>query len=244
LRAWGPEGHGLVARIALTQLTPAAKARIAEILGPDQTMVSVASWADDVRPERRNTAPWHFVDIPIAAKNLDMARDCAGGCIVAKIGEEARAVQDPATPLGQRREALMFLIHFMGDLHQPLHCADNNDRGGNTVRVLFFDRQTNLHTVWDSGLIGRMLPEDQLLTELSRAAAQHAAGWRKGTVVQWAEETHGLARKMVYGRLPKVQNGAPVPLAADYEKKAGPLVKEQLAKGGVRLAALLNDTLR
>ncbi len=245
LLAWGPEGHGLVARLAWMQLTPAAKARVTEILGPGQTIVSVASWADEVRPARRETANWHFVDIPITAQHLDMARDCPNGdCIVARIEDLRRTIQSPATPPEQRREALMFLIHFIGDLHQPLHCADNNDRGGNTVRVVFFEREMNLHALWDSGLIDRMPPADQLFAELSVDTARSAGRWRQGTVVQWADDSHEVAQRIVYGLLPKVPDGAPVPLGESYEQQADPVVKEQLAKAGVRLAAVLNATLK
>ena len=245
LLGWGPEGHSLVARIAMTQLTPVARARLAEILGPEQTIESVASWADSVRPSRRETAPWHYVDIPIDRNRLDMARDCArDDCIVGQIEAMKRRLGAPDTTPERRREALMFLIHFIGDLHEPLHCADHDDRGGNTVRVLFFDRETNLHTVWDSGLISHMAPADELFAELSREALRNAGKWDEGTVVDWAEESHRVAQKIVYGLLPKVADGGAVPLGAAYEQKADPVVKEQLAKAGARLAAVLNAALR
>src|SRR5689334_2098741 len=113
LLGWGPEGHALVARIAATQLTPAAAARVAEILGPDRTLPSVASWADEVRRNRPDTANWHFIDIPISHKHLDMARDCPkNDCILAEIAVLRRKLQDPATTPDDRREALMFLVHF------------------------------------------------------------------------------------------------------------------------------------
>ncbi len=242
---WGPEGHALVARIAMTQLTPAAKARIEEILGPGRTMVTVASWADEVRRARPESANWHFVDIPVTAKHLNMERDCAkGNCIVGKIEDLRQKVQDPALPRDQRREALMFLIHFMGDMHEPLHCADHDDRGGNGVRVVFFGRQTNLHSVWDSGLIGRMATEDQLFMELSAESAKRSGKWRKGNLVKWSEESHKVARKTAYGFLPKSADGAPVTLGSDYETKVDPLLKEQIAKAGTRLAVVLNAMLR
>jgi hypothetical protein len=242
---WGPEGHALVSRIALTELTPAAKARIAGILGPGRTLVSVSSWADEVRRARPESANWHFVDIPITAKRFNRERDCArGDCVVGKIEDLRRKLQDPALSPDQRREALMFLIHFVGDMHEPLHCADDDDRGGNTVRVVFFGRQTNLHSVWDSGLLGRLPPEDQLFTELSADSARNAGKWRKGDPVKWSEECHKVARKAVYGFLPKAPEGAPVPLGPEYEKNADPVLKEQLAKAGTRLAVVLNSTLR
>jgi S1/P1 Nuclease len=247
LFAWGPEGHSLVARIALSQLTAATRARVDEILGPDRTLPSIASWADEVRRARPETGNWHFIDIPISKAHLDMARDCPkDNCVIAEIAVLRRKLQDPAIAPDERRESLMFLVHFIGDMHEPLHCADNQDRGGNGVRVVFHERPTNLHSLWDSGLMNRLPPEDQLFTELSRESARHAKKWSKGTVNDWAEQSHKVARKMVYGMLPKapVPAGTPIAITAEYETKADPLVKEQLEKAGARLAAVLNATLR
>jgi hypothetical protein len=243
--AWGPEGHSLVARIAEAQLTPEVRARVVEILGPGKTMASVASWADEVRRSRPASGPWHYVDIPLKASHLDPARDCAKeGCVVVKIAELRRLVHDPATPPDQRREALMFLIHFVGDMHQPLHCEDNDDRGGNSVQVQFFGRRTNLHSVWDSGLVGRIGAEDQLFPALSRESAAHARKFSKGTVTEWAEQSHKAARKVVYGKLPKAAPGSPVILDAAYEKSADPVVRRQIELAGARLAMVLNKELR
>jgi hypothetical protein len=243
--AWGPEGHSLVARIAHAQLTPAARARVDEILGPDTTMVSIASWADEVRRSRADTAPWHYIDIPIDQPHLDMARDCPkGDCVIAKIEDFRKALNDPAIAPAQLREDLMFLIHFIGDMHQPLHCSDNKDKGGNDVHVEFFGKPTNLHSVWDSGLLGRMGSQDRLYGRLLTESTDHAKKWSKGTVEDWAEEAHKAAQKTVYGRLPKVAAGTPVPIGATYEKKADPLIREQIEKAGARLAMVLNTTLR
>jgi hypothetical protein len=243
--AWGPEGHSLVARIAHAQLTPAARARVDAILGPNTTMVSIASWADEVRRSRADTAPWHFIDIPIDKPHLDMARDCPkGDCVIGKIEQFRKALNDAAITPAERREDLMFLIHFIGDMHQPLHCADNKDKGGNDVPVEFFGRRTNLHSVWDSGLLGRMGTEDRIFGRLLTASSDHARKWSKGTVEDWAEEAHKAAQKVVYGRLVKVPAGVPVPIDAAYEKKADPLIREQIEKAGARLAAVLNAALR
>ena len=243
--AWGPEGHSLVARIAETQLTAAARARVSQILQPGETLASIASWADDVRRARPETTNWHFVDIPIQQHHLDMARDCAkDDCVVGEIARLRTQLTDPATPPEQRREALMFLVHFIGDMHQPLHSSDNKDRGGNSVRVIFFDRQSNLHSVWDSGLLGRMAPADQLFAIYSKEAARRKNKWAKGTVAQWAEQSHWAAQKVTYGRLPKAAEGTPVRLGSPYEKAANPVIREQIEKAGVRLAAVLNDLFR
>jgi len=138
--SWGVTGHALVARLAAARLSPKTAATVAEILGPDETLTSVSSWADRVRPDRRETGPWHYVDIQITDAHLDMKRDCPdGNCVLVKIEEFQRTLKDRSATPEKRKEALMFLVHFIGDLHQPLHCADNhNDRGGNNVAVTFF----------------------------------------------------------------------------------------------------------
>ncbi len=239
---WGVEGHDLIARIADAQLTPAARARVLEILGPGKTMESVASWADQIRRSRPATGPWHYIDIPIDQPHMDLARDCPkGDCVVAKIADMRAEVRNPATPPAERREALMFLIHFIEDMHQPLHCSDNQDQGGNSVHLRFFDRTTNLHSVWDSGLLDRMGTEEQLFAQLSPDSARHARKFSKGSVEDWAEQSHKAAQKIVYGKLPKA---TPVVLNAAYEKTADRLVRRQIELAGARLAAVLNHDLQ
>jgi hypothetical protein len=243
---WGPEGHSLVARLAAAHLTPAAAGRVAEILGPDATLASISSWPDQIRRERAATGPWHYVDIPIDQPHLDMARDCPkGDCVLAKIEDFKKVVVDPAATAVQRKEALMFLVHFVGDMHQPLHCSDNKDKGGNDVKVDFFGKNSNLHSAWDSGLLARMGKEDELFTRFSSDLTQkRASKWGKGTVEEWAEQSHKIAQKVVYGKLPKAVAGEPVKLDAAYERAADPVIKAQIEKAGARLAAVLNSTLR
>ena len=135
--------------------SPAAAARVAEILGPGADMPSIASWADQVRNSRKETGPWHYIDVPVNKPHVDLKRDCPdGNCVIPKIDQFERTVADArATPL-QRREALMYLIHLVGDMHQPLHCSDNADKGGNDIKLAFLGRPTNLHSLWDTGLTG------------------------------------------------------------------------------------------
>jgi len=246
---WGVEGHSLIARIAWVQLTPAVQARVTGILGPNVTMESIASWADNIRNQRRETGPWHYIDIPIDQPHLDMARDCAkGDCVIAKIEDFEKVLRDPAASPVQRREALMFLVHFIGDMHQPLHCSDNKDQGGNKVIVKFGDQSSgrpyNLHSLWDSGLLSQMGKEDDLFALYSKDAQKHARKWDKGTVEDWAEQSHKIAQKITYGKLPKEPAGTPEPIDAGYEKKADPVIREQIEKAGDRLAWVLNQTLQ
>ena len=243
---WGPEGHSLVARLAAAHLTPAAAERVAEILGPGASIQSIASWPDEIRRERAATGPWHYIDIPIDKAHLDMARDCPNGdCVIARIEDFKKVVADPAATAVQRKEALMFLVHLVGDMHQPLHCSDNKDKGGNDVKVDFFGRPSNLHSVWDSGLLKRMGTEDALFAQFSGDLTEkRAKKWGKGTVEEWAEQAHKAAQKVVYGKLPKAPAGGPVKVDAAYERLADPLIKAQIEKAGARLAMVLNTALR
>ncbi len=242
---WGGEGHSLIARIAWVQLTPAVQARVSQILGPNVTIQSIASWADTIRNQRRETGPWHYIDIPIDQPHLDMARDCPkGDCVITRIEEFQKVLKDPSTQPVQRREALMFLIHFVGDMHQPLHSSDNKDQGGNGVKVQFGAQPSNLHSLWDSSLLGKLPKEDDLFTVYSAESIKHAKKWDKGTVEDWAEQNHKIAQKIVYGKLPKVATGTPEPIDAAYEKRADPVIQQQIEKAGARLAYLLNQALQ
>jgi hypothetical protein len=246
LLSWGPEGHALVARLAEPYLTAAARARVAEILGPGVTLASIASWPDQIRRAQPATASWHYTDIPIDRPHLDMERDCPGrNCAIAKIEDFEKVLGDPAVQAVQRREALMYLVHFVADMHQPLHSSDHKDRGGNNVRADFFGKPMNLHSVWDSGLLARMGNEDELFAAFSRGLTpKRQKRWARGTVEQWAEEAHKASQKIVYGKLPKVEDGAPEPIGEAYERAADPLIRQQIEKAGARLAEVLNATLR
>src|SRR5580704_5168579 len=215
---WGPEGHSLIARIAEAQLTPAVHAKVVEILGPNVTMASVASWPDEIRRSRPETGEWHYIDIPIDRPHLDMTRDCPkGDCVIRKIEDFEVVLHDPNSSALQRREALLFLIHFVGDMHQPLHDSDNKDKGGNDVRVTYNGRNMNLHSLWDSGLLGHL-----------EESERHAKKWAKGSVEDWAEQAHKSAVKVTYGKLPKTDDGAPVTITPEYEAKADPVIREQI----------------
>jgi len=240
---WGSEGHRLVARMAQDLLTPAAAERVEATLAPGETIASLASWADQVRPDRKETEPWHFIDIPISSTGLDMKRDCPKqGCVISKIAEFRKQWRDQTLPAAKRREALLFLVHFIGDMHQPLHCANDDDHGGNDVTVAFRGTRMNLHHLWDSGLLDRLPPEDELYGSLEREITPaEKTDWSRGTVEMWAEESFDAARKVVYGGLPEAEPGAAPDLGASYEQTADPVVRRQLEKAAVRLAAILNE---
>ena len=115
---------------------------------------AVASWADEYRSDHPETGPWHFVDIPLADSKIDMARECPNGdCIIAKTEHLLAVLRDPNVDKDAKGQALRFVIHFLGDMHEPLHDEDNGDEGGNRRDVIFDGHPDNLHWVWDTGLL-------------------------------------------------------------------------------------------
>lgn len=151
--AWGVEGHQLIARIAETQLTPTARLEIQKLIAqePGATLVSISTWAD----EHRNpaTAPWHYVNFPRGNCHYQPDRDCPDGkCVIAAINRQAEVMRTASDP-GKRLTALKYLVHLVGDIHQPLHAGWGDDRGGNSYQIQAFMRGSNLHAFWDTGMI-------------------------------------------------------------------------------------------
>jgi hypothetical protein len=186
-----------VARIAWALMTPGARQEATTLLGGGQNrFIAMSTWADDVRSTRPETSNWHFVNIPATAGRYDATRDCAtsrrGDCVVAAIARERATLVDHTRPARQRAEALRFLVHFVGDVHQPLHVANNGDRGGNDVAVQTLgagpgSRTTTLHAIWDTSVINRSSE-----TETARAARLLVAVRTRpapdpGDVLRWVE---------------------------------------------------------
>jgi hypothetical protein len=254
--AWGSVGHQAIAYIAEDRLSPATKAKVQELLGSNVTLSDVANWADVVRSiGRPETAHWHFIDIAHRENvtRADIPKFCVNqDCVVGQLDAEILVLKDPKGSAYQKREALKFLVHFIGDVHQPLHCADDHDRGGNDkfVRVV---RQggrgrggtrIKLHAYWDH-LLQLKAKEDPraLATELEKKfTAVQATTWSKGAPADWAWESYQIARTNIYSAfLPGPSEPEGVPLPADYNTpKMRQVVDVQLERAGVRLAFVLN----
>jgi hypothetical protein len=151
--AWGSEGHQIIVIVAERYMRPETAARMRELLAPE-SLEQASVWADEYRKDHRETGPWHYIDIPLADSRIDLARECANGdCVIAKTEQFIAALKDPNADKDAKAHALKFVIHFVGDLHQPLHDEDNGDKGGNTRQVIFEGHPDNLHWVWDTGLL-------------------------------------------------------------------------------------------
>ena len=240
--AWGREGHQVIALIAEQYLTAASKAKAADLLG-GSVIDAAANWADEYRRDHRETGPWHYIDIPLADSKIDMARECPNGnCVIAKTEQFLAVLRDPNADKDAKGQALKFVIHFVGDLHQPLHDEDNGDKGGNTRHVTFDGHPGNLHWVWDTGLLQHISRSPAALAaELEiQITPQDKSEWQEGSIEDWVMEAHRLAQTVAYGDL---SNENPAAINAAYERQAVPVIELQLEKAGVRLAYLLDANL-
>ena len=252
--AWDQEGHSIVAEIAQRRLNAAAAQAVEQVLGRGYSLASVASWADDVRETAPETYNWHFVDMPIGSSQYDPATQCApdpkGDCVVAELDRlknELRCAAD-----AQKLAALKFAVHFVGDIHQPLHTV-LEDRGGNDIPVVVNMNgltckrncrakpiETNLHAAWDSNLITKTVWAwgsyvDRLEAGWLKGQEATQPGIDGGTPLDWALETHRAAQQ-VWALTPadKILND-------NYYAKVLPILDRQLGVAGLRLARFLND---
>jgi nuclease S1 len=244
--AWGRLGHRVISRIAEKNLDPKAKAAIAALLAPGESLADASTWADEHRRELPNSAPWHYVDVPLDEPryNAIFSGDVPEkGCVVDKIHDFKVILEDPARSVEDRRFALRFLIHCVEDLHMPLHVGDNNDKGGNRTQVRFFDEGTNMHRLWDSQIIERVSDkEDFWLTDLAALdTAENRAAWMRGSVEDWATESL-LAARQAYQVPETGRRLKPGQKLADaYHAANLPVARRRLYQGGVRLALVLNQ---
>lgn len=239
--AWGPQGHRLVAALAWTELTPQARAEILVLLAgePDPTLPGIANWADQLRAEDpdlgKRSASWHYVNIAEENCHYDAARDCPGGnCVVGAIDRQLAILADHEQPLAARRQALKFVVHFVGDVHQPLHAGYGRDKGGNTVQVNLDGDGSNLHRLWDSGLLNTAdLDDAAYLRHLQSLPL--AVGLDTGPA-DWAEASCAVAvQPGLYPSRARIDDA--------YVQRWRPVTEAQLRRGGARLAAVLNQAL-
>jgi hypothetical protein len=239
--SWGPLGHRVCARMAQDRLTPAALAAIRSILEPGVSLADVSTWADE-QQEVPGSSGWHYVNVPISETRYDSRYCPHTGCVISKIEDFERVLQDPKARRRQKQQALKFLIHLIADLHQPLHVGDNGTQGGNLLQVRFFNIGSNLHRVWDSQVMERHTGNEQVwLWDFDFFAnPRMVAEWSKGTPEDWATESLLIA-KQAY-RLPNsnkmIKPGAR--LGDEYVRFALPIIQKQLAKAGIRTAFTLN----
>lgn len=264
--AWGPQGHRTIGAIADRLLTPGAHAAVLRLLEDDRdkfgepsgrtTLESVSEWADELHGTEAARPSWHYDDVPICGSE-EKARYCRDGqCNTEQLERLIGVLGDTRAAARERNEALKWVVHLVGDIHQPLHAADNRDRGGNLVPVALEGVRTrgreNLHRAWDNDLVQLALharnrqqpPRD--IDALADEAANLEREVGQGTPDSWARESNNLARNVAYHYPGFACNSLPagiVVLDAAYLDDAGVVVRERLLLAGARLANLLNRTL-
>ena len=252
--AWGRKGHAAIAVLAESQLTPQAQAQVRELLAGDldrdgkpsarTTLAAIASWPDEIR----DIAPakafkgWHSRANPVCDAALGACRD--GHCVDQLIVAYAAVLRDRSQPLRERNEALKWVVHLVGDLHQPLHSGVSIDGGNVRVVVDGFDARpgTTLHALWDNEIGNLAVAAGPLQTVAIDTGAAAA-----DAPTQWTREARDVARRSVYEPIAGFACGqrlaAPVPLDRAYVRQAVVVAREQMARAGTRLARLLNERL-
>ena len=272
--AWGPDGHMAVGMIADHYLTPSARQEVGKILGGDRLGDHrVANWPDFIRGNKDydriypGNHKWHYIDIDVKTAETNFALPSGGDDVVDQIEFWQKELGNKTNTVERRRDALRFLVHFVADIHQPLHCAvRDDDRGGNLVPIHSFhgirytidpdmarEHPLNLHKTWDEYLVYESMDDPsaadfakKLLAGISPA---QAAAWKAGDPKTWAWESHALAVTRAYcysdgSPLPEASDGKDIDLTEkNYVATNVPIVREQLQKAGVRLAMIVNEAL-
>lgn len=245
--AWGRLGHRVSARLAEGMLLPNARKAIDALLEPGESLADAALWPDEIRGDRPETGPWHYVNVPISEARYH-ARFCPAqaGCVVSAIREQEKILADRNAPVEKRREALRFVVHFIQDMHQPLHVGDHGDRGGNDTQVQYFDKGSNLHRVWDSGLIESYSDDEivwlqELLLQTGGVSYER---WSRGTLESWADESLQAAKRAYRapGSTGPMKSGTK--LGQSYLDDNLPIVRERLTRSSIRVASELNRIFR
>jgi hypothetical protein len=237
---WGQKGHDTVAYIAECHLTPEAKAAAEELLD-GKSIVYYANWMDNAShtPEYAYTKTWHYKNID-ADETFAEAKLNDKGDIVTALNEQILVLGDTTKSKEERALALKMVVHFLGDMHQPMHLGRLSDLGGNRHEVRYFKNPTNLHTVWDSRLVesAHKWSYTEWQQQIDRATPEEeAAILSLTTPAEWAEQTYGICRE-VYEKTPADMN-----IEYTYIADWTPVIEQQFLRGGLRLAKVLNDVL-
>ncbi len=240
-------GHQLVAMVCEHELTTKTRSVIRDLL-TTESLAEVSTWADEERTRDRSTSTWHYIDYNVRTGKVE-AQHAKDPTILDAISSNSVALQS-AQSTETRQRALKYLVHFIADLHQPLHCADNDDAGGNKTHILVDGQENRLHRVWDGFIVDRMLARryqgkslPEVAALLHNKFASKRASITSGTAEDWAHESFAIARNHVY-RLPPPAPGAKLSqLDEEYLTKSESLIEERLAAAGFRLAHVLNSLL-
>ncbi len=260
--AYGAYGHATIARIALANVRPTTRARVEALMAhaalletptcKASKLADLSVWPDCIRalgPRFSYTASWHYQDVDICAP-FDLKLACRdGNCVSAQVDRNLKLLRDRTLPMRERVMALAFLVHFVGDLHMPLHAGEHDDQGGNLIKAaygIYATERLNLHSIWDTPLADRAITDGPSLVR--HYAAEEAAPIQAGTTQDWSHETWAISRDVVYpsagdGNVCNAPAKGRVTLDEATIEKLIPVQRLQIERAGLRLARLLDEAL-
>lgn len=233
---WGATGHRATGKIAENHLTKRAKRKIDKLL-QGESLAFVSTWADQIKSDKRYRKyfPWHYVNMNFD-ETYETSKKNPKGDLVTAINHCVKVLKDKESTIEDKRFFLKLLVHFVGDLHQPMHIGRKEDKGGNTIQLQWFNRGTNLHRVWDENMIEEWgMSYNELAANARDLSKAQIKAIEAGTVIDWVNEVHQITKK-VYGSVKVGEN-----LRYRYNYDYFPVLREQLQKGGIRLAKILNE---
>ncbi|OWK69619.1 S1/P1 nuclease [Pedobacter sp. AJM] len=242
LSSWGFFGHKTVASIAEKHLNDGAKQAVKELLG-QETLADVASWADEVRnqPEYKNTAGWHFVNLPLGLsrrKFKDAIESLKNENLLTALTLNESVIKNPNATKDQKIIALKFIVHLVGDAHQPMHVSRAEDKGGNTIQVQFDGKGTNLHSLWDSRLLDHQGLSMTQLVAKDDVGKSRIRKWQRATPTDWLFESYKISSKL-YQEVEKNNK-----LDDAYYQSHIAIANKRIEMGGIRLAGVLNELFK
>ncbi|GAB2525228.1 S1/P1 nuclease [Microbulbifer agarilyticus] len=243
--AWGADGHRATGEIAWQLLDTSVQQKVLTILAAkgETSLAEAGTWADRMRGDASYdwAKPMHYINLPVAWEGYEKSRDCPQyGCIVEAIHIFREQLADTTRTDAERAEALLFLVHFVEDIHQPMHTGLREDRGGNDVKVTFYGKETNLHALWDTHLPGRFMDNWQSFAthqvdRIDRRQLFDLVNGEIGGPLDWLAESHRFAHSNAYSDTSV--------LGEDYYEENRAVAELRLRQGGMRLAVLLTEIL-
>ncbi|WP_316805410.1 S1/P1 nuclease [Pedobacter nototheniae] len=242
LISWGITGHKTVASIAANHLTPSAKQAVKDLL-ENESLADVASWADEIRnePEFKATAGWHFVNVADGLNFNEFSKAVKNSekpDLLKALTLNEQVINDQMATKEQKKIALKFIVHLVGDAHQPMHVSRAEDKGGNTIQVQFDGKGTNLHSLWDSRLLDHQNLSISQLTNQDNASVSEIKKWQNASPLNWLFESYQISSKL-YAEVE--QNNK---IDEKYYQSHISIVNERIEMGGIRLAGLLNSIFK
>ncbi|BCO17322.1 MULTISPECIES: S1/P1 nuclease [unclassified Alteromonas] len=234
---WGQTGHRVTGAIAQQYLSPLSQAAMMELL-PNSSLAQASTHADEMRSDpsefwQKTAGPWHYVSVPEGKTYVEVGAPDEGDAVTA-LEQFTNTLKDPSATTDEKRLALQFIVHIIGDLHQPLHAGNGTDRGGNDVKVRFFWQDSNLHRVWDSQMLEqRGLSYTEWTAQLTRSITpQDIRNWASTDVLEWIKESTEI-RDTIY---PDNANN----MSYDYLYNNLPTAQKRIQMAGIRIAMYLN----